>query len=299
MYKIIINIFTGLVLFFIFLILRLLGKKISSTICSFIFKKIGPLTKFNKIAIKNILFVWPTKKKTEVYNITKGMWNNIGRNFGEFVHLKNFNPLLCSKTKVIGLKKLESLITANKSKKKGIIFVSAHYGNWELGPIIINKLNLKPLCIYRKANNNFVEALIQGVRSSYGKYAPKGDIGAKRAFLWLRRGKCLAVLNDQKLNEGPLINFLGKPAPTASFIAELSLRMELDIVPIKFQRISRYKNSITFMEKVKIPDTKLEHSDKVNKILLEVNNVISSWILEKPDQWLWIHRRWSKKFYQL
>ena len=298
MYKIIINIFTGLVLFFIFLILKLLGKKISSTICSFIFKKIGPLTKFNKIAIKNILFVWPTKKKTEVYNITKGMWNNIGRNFGEFVHLKNFNPLLCSKTKVIGLKKIESLITANKSKKKGIIFVSAHYGNWELGPIILSKLKLEPLFLYRKSNNKLIEFLIQRIRSSNGKYAPKGDIGAKKSFLWLRNGKCLALLEDHKLNEGPLINFLTKPAPTASFIAELALRMELDIIPIKFQRTSGFESSITFMKNIRIPAKNLKHSEKVKKVLEEVNDVISSWILEKPDQWLWIHRRWSKKIYK-
>ena len=49
--------------------------------------------------------------------------------------------------KVIGLKKVKTLIQKSKSKKKGIIFVSAHYGNWELGPIIINKLNLEPLSL--------------------------------------------------------------------------------------------------------------------------------------------------------
>ena len=108
----------------------------------------------------------------------------------------------------------------------------------------------------------------------------------------------IKILVDQKLNEGPLINFLGKPAPTASFLAELALRMELDIIPIKFQRTSKYKSTITFLEKIKSPPNYLKHHDKVNKILEEVNSIISSWILEKPDQWFWVHRRWSKKFYK-
>ena len=226
------------------------------------------------------------------------MWDNIGRNFGEFVHLNKFNPLLCNNTKVIGLKKIKTLIANNKAKNKGIIFVSAHYGNWELGPIILSKLKLEPLFLYRKSNNKLIEFLIQRIRSSNGKYAPKGDIGAKKSFLWLRNGKCLALLNDQKLNEGPLINFLNKPAPTASFIAELALRMELDIIPIKFQRTSGFESSITFMKNIRIPAKNLKHSEKVKKVLEEVNDVISSWILEKPDQWLWIHRRWSKKIYK-
>mgnify|MGYP001498261519 CR=1 FL=1 len=158
--------------------------------------------------------------------------------------------------------------------------------------------SIESLDVYRKSNNRFIEIIIQRVRSNSGSYAPKGDIGAKKSFLWLRSGKCLALLNDQKLNEGPLINFLGKPAPTASFLAELALRMELDIIPIKFQRTSKYKSTITFMEKIKSPPNYLKHHDKVNKILEEVNSIISSWILEKPDQWFWVHRRWSKKFYK-
>ena len=99
------------------------------------------ITRYNKVAKKNILFVWPKKNRTAIENLTKKMWDNIGRNFGEFVHLKKINPLTCSNIKVIGLKKVKTLIQKSKSKKKGIIFVSAHYGNWELGPIIINKLN--------------------------------------------------------------------------------------------------------------------------------------------------------------
>ena len=51
---------------------------------------------------------------------------------------------------------------------------------------------------------------------------------------------------DQKLNEGLSIDFLGKPANTASFIADIAIRMNLDIVPIKFSRDINNHNTITF-----------------------------------------------------
>jgi len=132
MFKILIDFFVGTILSIIFLILKVLGKRISSNLCSTIFSTFGVLTKFEHIAKKNILFVWPEKKDTEVKKITNKMWKNIGRNFGELIHLKNYKPLNCSQTKIIDLKKVEQLISLNKKKKRGIVFFSAHYGNWEL-----------------------------------------------------------------------------------------------------------------------------------------------------------------------
>ena len=119
MFKILIDFFVGTVLLIIFLILKVLGKKISSNLCAMIFSTFGTLTKFEHIAKKNILYVWPDKKNTEVKKITNKMWKNIGRNFGELIHLKNYKPLNCSQTKIIDLKKVKQLISLNNKKKRG------------------------------------------------------------------------------------------------------------------------------------------------------------------------------------
>ena len=139
--------------------------------------------------------------------------------------------------------------------------------------------------------------MIQNIREKNGTYAPKGDIGAKKSFLWLRKGKSLALLMDQKLNEGPAIEFLGKPANTASFIAEIAIRMNLDIVPIKFSRNIKNQNTITFYEKINMPQNYLNKNKKIKFILKQINNTISQWILNQPENWLWIHRRWQKDLY--
>ena len=297
MFKNVIDFFIGITLFIVFFLLKVIGKKNASDICAILFSKIGPFTKFERIAEKNILYVWPDKSNSYVKRITKKMWKSIGRNFGELVHLKNYKPINCKETKIIGLKKIERIILQNKKNKKGIIFFSAHYGNWELGPIIINNLNLKPLCLYRKSNNKLVEYLLQNIRAPNATYAPKGDMGAKKSFLWLRKGKSLAVLMDQKLNEGPSVNFLGKPASTASFIAEMAIRMKLDIIPIKFSRNKKNQNIITFYNKTISPKNNLTREKKVEFILNQVNNTMSEWIKAQPEYWLWIHRRWAKDLY--
>ena len=131
MFKILIDFFLGTVLLIIFLILKVLGKKISSNLCATIFSTFGTLTKFENIAKKNILYVWPEKKNTEVKKITNKMWKNIGRNFGELIHLKNYKPLDCSQTKIIDLKKVEQLVSLNNKKKtRNCIFFCSL---WKLG----------------------------------------------------------------------------------------------------------------------------------------------------------------------
>ena len=85
MFKIFIDFFVGTVLFIIFLILKVLGKRISSNLCATIFSTFGALTKFEHIAKKNILFVWPEKKDTEVKKIIA---------FAGIAHPKNFFNLL-------------------------------------------------------------------------------------------------------------------------------------------------------------------------------------------------------------
>ena len=118
MLKYIINFFIATILFLIFIFFKMIGKNFSSNMCSFIFRKVGAISKYDKIAKKNILYVWPKKKPTEIKRITNAMWQNIGRNFGELVHLKNYKPFACTKTKIIGINKIKSIISKNRRKKK-------------------------------------------------------------------------------------------------------------------------------------------------------------------------------------
>ena len=298
----VINKFLGYMIYFFlraaYFFLKAVGKKKARYIISKIFAVIGPFTKFNKRASYNINYIWPKLSEKKKQNILLRMWETLGVNIGEFIFLGKYDPFLCKETKVVGKRLIEKIIKENQKKNKGIIFFSAHFGSWEKIPIVLNKLGLEILSIYRKSNNNLIDKFIQNIRSDFGNYTPKGDKGAKKIFLWLRKGKSVALLMDQKLNEGVKVNFLNKPAYTATAIAELAIRMNLDIVPIKIIRKSANSTEIVFFNKIKLPKGKTEHQKKVRMILESINLQISSWIKKNPEQWLWIHRRWHKSMYK-
>ncbi len=281
-----------------FLFLKILGPRTSSNLCALIFIIIGPLTKFQFRAKINLNLAFPKLSEKQKKKILYKMWSNIGKNIGEFIHLKEFNPYLSNHTDIVGENYLEAAIKNSKKNKRGVIFFAAHLANWEMGPLSLTKKNFRPLCVYRKSNNIYLNNIIQNARINIADYVPKGDVGAKKIFSSLRKGKPVAILMDQKLNEGISINFLGTPAFTATAIAELAIRLNTDIIPVRFERKGTMSFRVTFYNKLEKPSKSLPHEKKVKNIIRTTNKIISNWIRQKPEDWLWIHRRWPDKYYK-
>ena len=207
-----------------------------------------------------------------------------------FLHY--YDPFQCKKTEIVGLKYAKSMVLKNK-KKRGVIFLCT-FGNWEIGPYIINKLNTELMGIYRKSNNVYLDKLIQKYKNKTN-YVPKGDLGAKESFLWLRKEKDCLLMDQNLMKEQILIS--QETSKTATAIAELAIRMNLDIIPIKLLRTNNNGHKVIFYKKISFNREKLSHNQKVRFILRKVNDHLSDWIKKNPEQWLWIHRRWKKELY--
>ena len=170
MIKIVTNYFVCFFLYLIIYLLKIIGKKNSINFCTFIFVLVGRFTIYNRRANNNLLYIWPKISDRKRKTICLKMWKNLGKNFGEFIYLHNGDPLDSDNVKVYRLKETKSLVDKNIKLKKGVIFFSAHFGNWELGPYIINKLNVDLMGIYRKSNNTCIDRLIQRYRNKNTNY---------------------------------------------------------------------------------------------------------------------------------
>ena len=104
----------------LFMVLKLLPYTISSDLCGIIFKKIGPLTKYQTRINNNLRFAFPNKKSKELDFISRECWYNFGQIVGELPHIDTI--IKKNKLKTVGL---------NKIKKGPAILIGAHIGNWE------------------------------------------------------------------------------------------------------------------------------------------------------------------------
>ncbi|MCQ2965476.1 MAG: lauroyl acyltransferase [Alphaproteobacteria bacterium] len=276
------------VVFCIFL--RLISFNLASSFGGWLGRTLGPKLKLSWIARYNLMKVFPNKTPAEIDKIVVEMWDNLGRTFCEYPHLR----WLCSHyNKRIEFVHPELIEKMRDDGKAGLLF-SAHYGNWEVGSIIGNKFNFDLHRIFRQANNPYVEWAFRYFRNKIpGKLVPKGISTFRQIVEEVRKGGHFALMIDQKMNSGISSDFFGFPVMTTPSMMKLALKYNLPVLPVFVVR-----ENGTHFKVIAEPEVSLIHTGNMNAdIITNMNNVhhiLEKWIKERPGQWLWLHQRWPE-----
>ncbi|MDP6645312.1 MAG: lauroyl acyltransferase [Rhodospirillales bacterium] len=250
---------------------------------------VGPHLRVTRTARRNLKQVFPDLNDAELARIISGMWDNLGRTAGEHPHLAKFQPYRTdSRVEVTGVEHVDGL------RDDGVagLFFAGHIANWELSPLAVTGRDVILHLVYRRANNPFFDAIVQKGRAVLGgDLFPKGSEGAKSILRSLRRGEHLAMLVDQKMNDGIPVPFLGRDAMTAPAVAELAYRYDCPLVPARVERLGGARFRVTFYAPLKKPESGDRQTD-IAALMGTVNAILGDWIRERPEQWLWVHNRW-------
>jgi KDO2-lipid IV(A) lauroyltransferase len=125
------------------------------------------------------------------------------------------------------------------------------------------------------------------------EYIAKSGEGLRMMVKAIRAHKHLAMLVDQKLNQGIPVPFFGRTAMTAPAIAQLALKYDVPVVPAKMERLRGAYFRITLFAPMSFTKTGDVDQD-VAATMRRINALFEEWIREHPDHWLWIHRRWPQ-----
>ena len=255
-------------------------------------RMIGPRLGISKRARLNLKTAMPELGDAAIEAIVRGMWDNLGRVVFEYPHLSKitiFPPELSDgRVEVRGIEHIEAARVADQR----LILVSAHFGNWEIAPLAATQYGLDVALIYRAANNPMVDAMMRSLRPR-GIFIPKGAVASRQAFATLRRGGHLALLADQKMNDGIAVPFFGRDAMTAPALAMLAMRFDCDVLPVRVERLSGARFRLTVYPRLPLPKTGDREADTL-ALMTAVNHTLEGWIRERPDQWFWLHRRWPE-----
>ncbi len=274
-----------IVLYLLFTAFRQFSLDSASTIGGLMAQSIGPYLSAHKTARENLKNVFPKLSRTERNKLLDKMWNNLGRVAAELAHLPN--DYIIKRIKITGAENLPA-------QGKPAFLFSGHIGNWELLAPVAGLHNRPITAVYREANNPLVDDMIAKIRATRCfNMIPKGRQGAVKIARAIKNNEAIAMLIDQKMNDGISVPFFGKPAMTAPAIAELALRYDAPIIPA---RVIRTKGAN--FESIIYPPlvyTKTGDKDKdVQNIMIAINQIIEGWIREHPEQWFWVHKRWPK-----
>jgi KDO2-lipid IV(A) lauroyltransferase len=279
--------FQFLIIFFLFIIFKILGFKIASNLSSWLLKIFGPFFRSKVIIEKNILNVFPTINHKDLKKIVKGMWGNYGRILSEYVFLKNFRgSQFKNNLEIIGQDILEEI----KRDSKPVIFISGHFNNFELMAMHIEKSGVNLAVVYRPLNNKFLNLIMEKIRKKYicKHQIKKGIAGTRQLLSFFKNNHSIALMIDQRVSQGIKANFFKQEAYTTTIPAQFVKKFNCKVVPIYVERINKINFKLTISKPLKYSNV-----STIEGITLDLNQVLEKMVLKNPDQWIWSHNRWK------
>ncbi len=268
-----------------------------------LFERLGRLLyildgKHRRIALRNLTLAFPGQDGEKLGQLARAAFRHLGRVLAEFT----FVPRLKrdSLDRYISFKGLENFYQAQQ-KGKGILVLTAHFGNWEWMAAAFPIVSKCPCyVIVRPLDNQFLDGLVEGLRTWTGNRTVPKQKSLGRILRFLKKGEVVGVLLDQNVawQEGVFVNFFGELACTNIGLALLAMKSGAAVIPAFCIRQADGRYQVMIEPEIPWVHTGEKGSD------VEINTerytaVIERYVRDYPDHWLWLHQRWKTRPWQV
>jgi KDO2-lipid IV(A) lauroyltransferase len=245
-----------------------------------------------KVALENLHLAFPDWNETECLKVYRGMCRMMGITLADFSKLKAWTgDEVAQQMRFVDRGPLEVVASGGQ----GGIFLSGHYGNWELQCAASSAVSGEVAAMGGRQRNPLVEKLINDYRRAGGVTALTVRDGLRESVKHLKQGGLIATLADQDGGEKGVFDvFLGKPASVRPGVFRLAARLNLPVV-VGF---SVWKGDYwqTKLYPPIVPEAFQGDEEAVVLQLIQAfNRKLEAAVREHPDHWFWVHRRWKSQ----
>jgi len=233
-----------------------------------------------------------TKSFKELEQISRDCFTFMVKSAIELIYLMDRPDLIKHR---VALENKEHLLAAVR-KGRGVILVSAHFGNF---PLMLARLSLEGFHtggIMRHMRDQRVEQLFLEKRKRLKIrtiYANPRKACVEESIHALRNNELLFIPLDQNFGTGGIfVDFFGRKAATATGPVVLAMRTKAAILPCFIVRNSDDTHKIIFEPEFLLQE-KADHEENIQNNIQKLTSIIESYIRRYPAEWGWIHRRWK------
>lgn len=245
------------------------------------------------VGLRNLQLAYPEWTARERRRVLFQSFQNLGRMLADFAHFPRWNR-----------KNIERLIVYDgyenfqhaQSQGKGLLFLTAHFGSWELGSFAHGVYGHPVNFVVRRLDNPLIDALVDRYRClSGGRSIEKGDF-ARQALKALRQGEAVGILMDQNMlpSEGVFVDFFGHTACTttgpARVVRKTGAPVALGLVIWDSQQ-RKYRLRFDLVDWIGREDPE----EEIVANTAHYTKLLEQYIRRYPEQWLWVHRRWKTR----
>jgi KDO2-lipid IV(A) lauroyltransferase len=244
--------------------------------------------RLRRVALRNLEMALPEVSSEERTRIADGVFRSIARlliTFARFprIHRENIGDWI----RYEGYEHFEEALR----RGMGVLFATAHLGNWELSAFAQALLSSPMHIVVRPLDNLRIDGLVTRRRTLSGNRLIEKKDFARGILRALAANEAVGILIDQNtsLEEGIFVDFFGVPACANAGFAKIAAHSGATVIPgfaLWSEEEGRYV--LRFYPPVAISGDVAEDTRRLQKQLEVV-------IRQYADQWLWIHRRWKNR----
>ena len=242
------------------------------------------------IAYANLKFAFPGKSCMELKRINKRHFENLGMNIIELLKLPVMRKRYLDRH--VELRHADRIKSA-LDKGRGVILLTAHFGNWEISSLAAS-LNGYTMSVFaREQKYERLNNLLNEFRQSTGCRVITKGFSIKDIIKTLNNNGIVAMLGDQDAGaNGVFVNFFNRPASMARGPAAFSLTTGAVILPSFIWRVGADKHIAMPCEPFELIKTGDKDAD-IKENSQRLAGILEGYVKRFPEQWLWSHKRWK------
>jgi|SRR5215471_16952733 len=246
------------------------------------------LPRLRRVALENLAMALPRTDARDRTRIVDGVFRSISRLLVAFARFPRMNRgNIGSWIRYEGFEHFEQALR----RGKGVLFATAHLGNWELSAFAHALLAAPMHVVVRPLDNPRIDALVARRRTLSGNHLIEKKDYARGILQALAANEAVGILIDQNasLDNGVFVDFFGIPACAGTGFAKLAAHTGAAVIPgFALWSEAERKFVLRFCPQVRMTGDMREDTARLQAVLECV-------VRDYPDQWLWIHRRWKTR----
>ncbi len=271
-----------------------LGPERSTRLFRRAFRWLGPLhAKADKVT-ENLRIAFPERGAGEIRALAREVWAESGALISEYTNLPQLVAEAVERTEFA----VHGDITTLRDPERPAIFVTAHYGAWELSLLLPGHYGVPLTAMYNfdfLHSNPQVARRVEASRAALPCELIPRQSGVRPLVRALGSGRSVGLVVDYRFDQCELIPFFHREAYTTTLPARLALRYGCDLVPVRVDRAEPGRYRITAYPPVRPDRPGDPPREQALQMTAKINRHFEAWIRERPGQWFCLKRRWPKQ----
>lgn len=243
-----------------------------------------------RIAASNLRQAFPHWDETRVWRTARAVYEHFGAMLLDLLWMGRREA-----EEILALVDIEGRehVAAAASGETGVLMLTGHFGNWELAGLAHGAVFGGIGVVARPLDNPALDQKLCAFRVKTGNTVIYKQRALQQVLRLLRERKSVAVLIDQNVSEGGVfVDFFGRQASTTTVAAALALKTGAPIVPGFAELLPNGRYRFSYGPQVRFEATGDRQAD-ILRLTQQATALIEAQVRARPEQWLWLHRRWK------